>query len=84
MVYIKKIRLKCGKLALRPKNLPGPWPCQSLTKNRPCLRLLQKKKLLGLSSSFTMFTTVLLSSLDVSFVYGDGAFRYGVITCETN
>ncbi|KAJ0729113.1 hypothetical protein HanLR1_Chr07g0249291 [Helianthus annuus] len=43
MVYIKKIRLKCGKLALRPKNLPGPWPCQSLTKNRPCLRLLQEK-----------------------------------------
>ncbi|KAJ0550130.1 hypothetical protein HanHA300_Chr07g0241901 [Helianthus annuus] len=43
MVYIKKIRLKCGKLALRPKNLPEPWPCQSLTKNRPCLRLLQEK-----------------------------------------
>ncbi|MFS7982760.1 hypothetical protein Hanom_Chr10g00966591 [Helianthus anomalus] len=30
-----KFQSKCGKLALRPKNLPGPWPCHGSTKIRP-------------------------------------------------
>ncbi|KAJ0634089.1 putative deacetoxyvindoline 4-hydroxylase [Helianthus annuus] len=32
----KNFGSKYGKLALRPKNLPGPWPCQWPSKNRPC------------------------------------------------
>ncbi|KAJ0683896.1 putative small monomeric GTPase [Helianthus annuus] len=39
IVYIKKFDRNAEKLALRPKNLPGSWPCQSPSENRPCIEI---------------------------------------------